>query len=185
MHERTYFAVGNTTARSLRGAATQPYRTNRLLLVQRLRHRISDWAVSAREDFWEGWIMLGLVSGWKICSESICCCSLRKQWWWKEKLFLGLLVLTTVPSDVGHLVVPMMPGEQSPFISNKVRTPLQCGICALHGTAICPGCHIWSRKHFLRKQRCCHRRNVRTGWAWCFSQTTGGALKWCFALSVQ
>ena len=80
--------------------------------------------------------------------------------WWKEKLFLSLLVVTTVPNNVGHLAVPRNPGEQSPFISNKVRTPLQCVRCALCGTAVCPGYHIWSGKCFLRKQRRCHRKKI-------------------------
>lgn len=53
----------------------------------------------------------------------VCCCSLRKQQRWKEKLFLSLLVLSSAPSDVGHLAIPRIPGEQSPFISNKGDVP--------------------------------------------------------------
>lgn len=87
----------------------------------------------------------------------------RKQRWWKEKLFLSLLVVTTIPSDVDRLAVPRTPGEQRPFISNKVRPPLQRGRRALHDTAICLGYHICSGKNFLRKQRCCHKKKC---WDW-------------------
>lgn len=79
--------------------------------------------------------------------------TLRKLWW-EEKCFPILLVLIAVPSNV----VPRIPGEHCPLISSKVRHSLQQRRCVLCGTTVCPGYCVWSGKHTVRKQRCCHRK---------------------------
>lgn len=189
MHEPSYFAVGNPTTLSFLGTATQPCQIDQLLLVQRHRHRISDLAVGARKEFWEGWITLGLVHGWKICSESSqrCAASAAAASGNRgdgKKLFLSLLVLTTVP--MMRVASQPLASQENKALSFLTKLDLLCNVvdvsCMIQQFALvitfAPENIPWGNREAAV------RKNVWTGWACCFSQTLGGAFKWCFALSI-